>query len=495
MSILLCFIFLLTLFIIFLKNLKPSKWKLPPGPKTRPITGNLHNLQGALPLCLQNLSQKYGPVMLLRFGFVPKVIITSKEAAEEVLRIQDLQCCSRPKTAGFRMVSYNCKDIGFAPYGEEWRTIRKISVVELFTAKKIQSFTHIREEENDLLVKKLSESSLTRPTVNLKKTLYTLVASIVCRVGFGLNLHECEFMNEDSVTDVMNKMDLVQTVPLYSDTYPGRMGRFVDWISGQKKRSGNYFSDVNTFNQNILDDHLKPGRRVEESSDIIDVMIDMMRKQDEDKDGDSFKLTTDHLRAMIGGIFLAGVSTSASTMIWAMTELIRNPRVMKKVQEEIRTTLGDKKERVTEEDVTKLHYFKLIVKETLRLHLPAPFLLPRETLSDIKIQGYDIPAKTQILINAYAIARDPKYWENPDEFNPDRFLDSSKDYKGLHFEFIPFGSGRRVCPGMGTAITIMELGLLNLLYFFDWGLPEKEEGDDIITRNEVALDLVQVIPH
>jgi len=179
-----------------------------------------------------------------------------------------------------------------------------------------------------------------------------------------------------------------------------------------------------------------------------------------------------------------------------MTELIRNPRVMKKVQDEIRTTLGDKKERITEQDLTKLHYFKLTVKETLRLHPAAPVLLPRETMSHVKIQGYDIPAKTQILINAYAIARDPKHWKNPDEFNPERFEDSSIDYKGLNFEFIPFGSGRRICPGIAMGIAIVELGLLNLLYFFDWGLPEKEEGDEeIITGNEVALDLVQVLRH
>ena len=194
-------------------------------------------------------------------------------------------------------------------------------------------------------------------------------------------------------------------------------------------------------------------------------------------------------------IFLAGVSTSASTMIWAMTELIRNSRVMKKVQDEIWTTLGDKKESRTEEDLNKLHYFKLMVKEIFRLHPAAPLLLPRETMSHIKIQGYDIPKKTQILINAYAIARDPNVWKNPDEFDPDRFVDSSIDYRGLNFELLPFGSGRRICPGMAMGIVIVEFGLLNLLYFFDWGLPEKEAAKKITTGDEVALDLVQVVLH
>ncbi|CAD5312575.1 unnamed protein product [Arabidopsis thaliana] len=490
MAIILCFLILLPLILIFLKKLKHSKWKLPPGPPKLPIIGNLHQLQELPP---RNLNHKYGPVILLRFGFVPLVVISSKEAAEEVLKIHDLECCSRPETAGTRKISYNFKDIGFAPYGEEWKAMRKLSVVELFTAKKHQYFRSIREEENDLLVKKLTELALTRSPVNLKKTLFTLVGSIVCRIGFGFNLHECEFIDENSISDLVDKSEILEMTSMFSDFFPGGIGRFIDWISGQNKRFDNVFSDLDTFFQNILDYHLKPGRKVADSSDIIDVVINMIKKQE--KDGDSFKLTTDHLKGMISDIFLAGVSTSASTLIWAITELVRNRKVMKKVQEEIRTTLGDKKERITEQDLTNLHYFKLVVKEIFRLHPAVPFLLPRETLSHVKIQGYDIPAKTQIMINVYAIARDPKLWTNPDEFNPDRFLDSSIDYKGLNFELLPFGSGRRICPGMTMGITLVEFALLNLLYFFDWGLPEKEEADKIITGNGVAVGLVQVLLH
>ncbi|CAN8323641.1 unnamed protein product [Cochlearia groenlandica] len=494
MSILLCLLLLSPLiFFVFLKNLKPSKWKLPPGPQKLPIIGNLHKRRELNPRNSRNLSQRYGPVVLLRFGFVPVVVISSKEAAEEVLKIHDLDCCSRPETAGTRMISYNTKDIGFAPYGDDWRFMRKLSVTELFSSKKIQSFRFIREDENNLLVKKLSVSASTQSPVNLKKTLYTLVGSIVCKTGLGQNLHECEFMDEDSILDLVHKSELFTQTSMFSDLFPGRIGELIDWISGQNKRLKNGFSELDMFFQNILDDHLKPERRLLESSDIIGVMIDMMMKQDNDRN--SFKITKDHLKGMISDIFLAGVSTSASTMIWAMTELIRSPRVMKKVQEEIRNKLGDKKERITEEELNKLSYFKLMVKEVLRLHPAAPLLLPRETLSHIKIQGYDIPPKTQILINAYAIARDPKLWANPDEFNPDRFLDSTIDYKGLNFELLPFGSGRRICPGMAMGIVIVEFGLLNLLYFFDWGIPEKQETDKIITEIEDALDLVKVFHH
>lgn len=184
-------------------------------------------------------------------------------------------------------------------------------------------------------------------------------------------------------------------------------------------------------------------------------------------------------------------------MIWAMAELVRNPRVMKKAQEEIRTCIGiNSKEKLVEEDLDKLQYLKLVVKETLRLHPAAPLLLPRETASQIKIQGYNIPPKTLLLVNAWSIGRDPKQWENPEEFIPERFIDCPVDYKGQSFEMLPFGSGRRICPGIAFGIAAIELGLLNLLYYFDWRLPENKEDMDmeeagyVTTVKKVPLELV-----
>ena len=165
-------------------------------------------------------------------------------------------------------------------------------------------------------------------------------------------------------------------------------------------------------------------------------------------------------------IFLAGVDTGAITMIWAMAELAKNPRLMKKAQDEVRNFIGDKG-KVTESDTDHLHYLKMIVKETFRLHPPATLLLPRETMSHFKINGYDIYPKMLVQVNAWAIGRDPKYWENPEEFIPERFMDNSIDYKGQNFELLTFGSGRRSCPGIYMATTTIELVLANLLYCFN----------------------------
>nr|VDD26105.1 unnamed protein product [Brassica oleracea] len=488
---------LLLVTITFTKRFQTSKINLPPGPQKLPIIGNLHNLDGLLHICLQKLSKTYGPVMKLHFGFVPIVIVSSNKAAEEVLKTHDLDCCSRPETIATKKISYNFKDIGFAPYGEEWRALRKLAVIKLFSLKKLNSFRYIREEENDLLVKKLSEASQKQSPVNLKKALFTLVASIICRLAFGQNLHESEFIDEDGMEELASRSEKLQAKFAFSNFFPG--GWIVDRITGQSKSLEGLFSELDDFFNQVLDDHLKPGRSVLESPDVVDVMIDMMNKQGGDG---SFKLTTDHIKGIISDIFLAGVNTSATTILWAMTELMRNPSVMKKVQDEVRTVLGESRQRITEEDLNQLNYFKLVIKETFRLHPTAPLLLPRETMSPIKVRGYDIPKKTQIMINVYAIARDPKLWENPDEFKPERFSDISVDYRGLNFELLPFGSGRRICPGMTMGIAMVELGLLNLLYFFDWVLPEgttvkdidmEEEGAVIISK-KAPLELVPICP-
>jgi cytochrome P450 len=320
----------------------------------------------------------------------------------------------------------------------------------------------------------------------------------VCRLAFGQNLHGSEFIDEDSIEELASRSEKLQAKFAFSNFFPG--GWIIDRITGQSKSLNEVFSELDGFFNRVLDDHLKPGRRVLETPDVVDVMIGMMNKQGEDG---SFKLTTDHIKGTISDIFLAGVNTSATTIVWAMTELMRNPRVMKRVQDEVRTVLGENRERITEQDLNKLNYFKLVIKETFRLHPAAPLLLPRETMSPVKLQGYAIPVKTQIMINVYAIARDPKLWENPDEFKPERFADGSVDYRGLNFELLPFGSGRRICPGMTMGIAMVELGLLNLLYFFDWGLPEgttvkdidMEEEGAVIIGKKVSLELVPVRSH
>ena len=187
-------------------------------------------------------------------------------------------------------------------------------------------------------------------------------------------------------------------------------------------------------------------------------------------------------------VFLGGVDTVSLTVNWAMAELVRNPRVMKKVQDEVRKCVGNKG-RVTESDIDQLEYLRMVIKETLRLHPPAPLLLPRETMSHCKVSGHNIYRKMLVQINVWAIGRDPRYWKDPEEFFPERFLDSSFDYKGQTFEYLPFGSGRRICPGIHMGSITMEIILSNLLYCFDWVFPDGMKKEDINMEEKAGVSL------
>ncbi|XVF70857.1 hypothetical protein PTKIN_Ptkin11bG0196000 [Pterospermum kingtungense] len=188
-------------------------------------------------------------------------------------------------------------------------------------------------------------------------------------------------------------------------------------------------------------------------------------------------------------ILLAGTETSSTTLEWTiMSELMKNPRVLQKVQTEVGQVF-DKTEGVNESNLQELKYLKLVIKETLRLHPPLPLLFPRESVERCEINGYEIPAKSKVIV----IGRDPHYWNEAERFNPERFMDSSIDYKGTNYEFIPFGAGRRICPGISFGVAVVELTLAHLLYHFDWKLPNgmKHEDLDMIEAFVRNRDLVQ----
>lgn len=190
---------------------------------------------------------------------------------------------------------------------------------------------------------------------------------------------------------------------------------------------------------------------------------------------------------MLQDLILGGTDTTSATLEWAMTELLCHPSVMNKLQEEVREILGDK-QRITDEDLAKMHYLKAVVQETLRCRTPLA-VLARVAREDVKVMGFEIAARTMILINAWAIARDPAYWDEPEKFEPERFLNSSKDFMGSDFEFIPFGAGRRRCPGIAFATASVEHVLANLVHKFTWDFPEgmNQEELDAIESPGVTL--------
>lgn len=196
----------------------------------------------------------------------------------------------------------------------------------------------------------------------------------------------------------------------------------------------------------------------------------------------------DRSRIGIQDLFNAGSETSANTLQWAMSELMRNPLVIHKAQVELRNSLQGKS-TVTEDDLAGLKYLKLVIKETLRLHTVLPLLLPRECRETCNVMGYDVPKGTTVFVNAWAISRDPKHWDDPEKFKPERFESTTIDFKGTDFEFVPFGAGRRICPGITFAQANMEIVLAALLYHFDWKLPGKALRSELDMAEEMGISV------
>ncbi|KAJ8774471.1 hypothetical protein K2173_016917 [Erythroxylum novogranatense] len=467
---------------------------LPPGPNRLPIIGNLHQI-GPLPhKSMWQISKKYGPVVQLQLGCIPTVLISSAEAANEVLKVHDLVCCSRPQFAGCRRLTHNFKDVAFTPYGDYWKKMRKMIVLEFFSLKRVQSFRYVREEEVGLLINSISDSLSSATPINLTEKFFDLSANITFRTSFGFNYHGTDF-DKNRFHEVVHEALVVER-SLSADEYFPYIGRLVDRLTGYHARIERVFLELDSFLQHVIDDHLKPERK-KEKEDMIDVLL----RVEQEEAGTEPQFTKENIKAILLNLFLAGADTGAVTIDWAMAELAKNPRVMKKAQDEVRKFAGNKG-KVNEDDIEELEYLNMVMKETLRLHPPAPLLLPREATSHCKINGYDINPKTLIHVNVWAIGRDPKYWKDPEEFIPERFEGSSVDFKGHNFEFLPFGAGRRICPGIQMAKVTIQIALANLLYCFDWNLPrgmkveemrmDEKAGESLtVTRND-PLCLVPV---
>ncbi|KAL1107161.1 hypothetical protein V6Z11_D03G024500 [Gossypium hirsutum] len=247
----------------------------------------------------------------------------------------------------------------------------------------------------------------------------------------------------------------------------------LDRFTGLHSRLEKTFKELDTFYQQLIDEHLDPNRLKPQQEDIVDVLLQTWKDHDF-----SFDLTIDQIKAILMNLFIAGTDTAAATIIWVMDFLMKNPKCLKETQAEVRSLIG-KRGFVNEDDTRDLTYLKAVIKETFRLQPIVPLLVPRETLRKCNIGGYDIPAKTLVYVNAWEIGKDPETWENPEEFYPERFIGSPIDYKGQHSELIPFGAGRRVCPGMHMGVAVVELALANLLYKFDWEMPIAMTKEDI----------------
>uniref|UniRef100_A0A1J3GK10 Cytochrome P450 71B11 n=2 Tax=Noccaea caerulescens TaxID=107243 RepID=A0A1J3GK10_NOCCA len=470
--------------ILIGKTMSKSKKNLPPGPPTFPIIGNLHQLGSHPHRSMFDLSKKYGSLMSMKFGSVSTVVASTPESVKDVLKTFDLDCCSRPYMTYPARITYNQNDLVFSPYSKYWREVRKMTVVELYTAKRVQSFRHVREEEVASFVDYIKQSASLENPVNFNEKLMKLSGSVICRVGFGVNLKGSKL--ENTVDQVIVQTFEVLGSFAAADYFPV-IGKFIDRITGLHGKSEKVFKILDSFFDQAIKHHL-------EDKSIKDDIIDLLLKMEKGEIGlGEYQLTRNHTKGILFNILSAGIDTSAQTVTWVMTHLIKNPRVMKKLQAEVREVIQNK-DHITEDDIERLEYLKMVIKEAFRITPLVPLLVPREALKDVKIGGYDVPKKTWIHVNIWAVHMNPSIWKDPEAFIPERFMDSETDYKGLNFDLLPFGSGRRMCPGMAMGMALVHLALINLLYRFDWKLPEGMEAEDVDLQESYGLVCSKKVP-
>ncbi|KAK8997283.1 hypothetical protein V6N11_020766 [Hibiscus sabdariffa] len=420
------------------KTLESSIQQLPPGPWRLPLVGNLHQLVGSLPhRILRDLANQHGPLMHLQLGETSNVVVSSPEIAKEILITHGTIFAQRPLLVAVDTMTYGSRDIVMAPYGHYWRQVRKICTIELLTAKRVKSFESIRQDEFSNLVKFISSNE--GSPINLSDKIFGSTYGIASRAAFG-----SKYNVNDSYSSVVEEIVKLASGFSIADLYPS--SKVLRLMSGMSKKVETLFKKSDAVLQGIIDEHRErlgrsnAGDEGEEANeDLITVLLKIQQLGDLE-----LPLSDNDIKGIIWDVFSGGSETSSTIVDWAMSEMMRNPRVLKKAQTEVRNVYNGKGD-VDEASVQELNYLEL----------------------------------TRVIINAWAMATDPKYWTEPKAFYPERFLNCSSDFKGTNMEFIPFGAGRRMCPGILFALPNIELPLAKLLYHFDWKLPNGMEHESL----------------
>ncbi|KAK8943201.1 Premnaspirodiene oxygenase [Platanthera zijinensis] len=466
--------FLLKRFYIHTDSYAPNN--LPPGPWKLPIIGNVHQLIGEHPhRRLRSLANTYGPLLHLKLGEINLIVITSAELVREVFKTHDLKFASRPKLAAGKIILYDNADFGLAPYGKVWSQLRKICTVELLSQKRVKSFAFIREEEGRNLVEKIRAEA--GSPVNLSKLISYSANTGIARAVFGKdNPHKESFLLGVKKTfKYLSGFEMVDMLPSWS---------FLAEITGSASGMMKVHRELDAIVREIIEEHqAKNFEEDDVDEDLVDVLLRLQKHGQLD-----FSLTIENIKGVILDLFLAGTDSTSVTLQWVMTELIRHPEIMQKAQQEIRNMMDGKK-KIEDEDIAKLPYLNQIIKETLRLHPTGPLLVPRLCRESVELAGYTVPVESRIVINAWAIMRDPIYWENPESFRPERFDECGADFGSANFEFIPFGGGRRVCPGMQFAVASVGCLLAHLLFYFNWELPQGKRPQELDTEEDFGITL------
>ncbi|KGN46771.2 hypothetical protein Csa_020744 [Cucumis sativus] len=457
-------LFLSVVLAIAISKLRGKRFKLPPGPLPVPIFGNWLQVGDDLNhRNLTDLAKKFGDIFLLRMGQRNLVVVSSPELAKEVLHTQGVEFGSRTRNVVFDIFTGKGQDMVFTVYGEHWRKMRRIMTVPFFTNKVVQQYRQGWEFEAQSVVddvKKNPESATTG--IVLRRRLQLMMYNNMYRIMFDRRFeseddplfHKLRALNgERSRLAQSFEYNYGDFIPILRPFLRGylkickevketRLKLFKDYFVEERKKLANTKSTTN-----------------EGLKCAIDHILDAQQKGE---------INEDNVLYIVENINVAAIETTLWSIEWGIAELVNHPEIQRKLRNELDTVLGPGVP-ITEPDTQKLPYLQAVVKETLRLRMTIPLLVPHMNLHDAKLAGYDIPAESKILVNAWWLANNPANWKNPEEFRPERFLEeeSKVEANGNDFKYLPFGAGRRSCPGIILALPILGITIGRLVQNFE----------------------------
>ncbi|KAJ0978984.1 hypothetical protein J5N97_014458 [Dioscorea zingiberensis] len=464
-----------------------SNLPLPPGPRGYPLLGALPLIGDAAHASLAAMAKRYGPIMHLKLGTRSVVVASTTSAARTFLTALDLQFANRPTaTMNAKEAAYNGDDMVFSNYNPRWKLLRRLSTLHMLGGKAFAKWANVRRSEVTHMLKSMHESGMAGKPVVVPEMLVCATANIIGRVMLSQRVFSSADAELCKFKDVLKELMSGAGMFNIGDFIPG-----IGWmdVQGVKAKVMKGHARMDGMIKRMLAEHAATAKEREGNPDFIDLIL---ASELQDEDGE--KLTDVNIRGLLANMFTAGTDTSSIIVEWALAEMIKNPTILKNLQSEMDIVIG--RDRPLEEsDIPDLPYLQAVCKEALRLHSSTPLSIPHFSFEPCDVEGYHIPANTRLLINIWAIGRDPNVWESPLEFDPTRFLPGGKavniEPHGADFEMIPFGAGRRICVGKQAGIVFVQYFLGVLVHAFDWQMPE---GEEIDLKETPGLVLPKAVP-
>ncbi|KAK7305552.1 hypothetical protein VNO77_43458 [Canavalia gladiata] len=457
-------LFVAAVLAIAAAKLSGKRFKLPPGPLPVPIFGNWLQVGDDLNhRNLTDLAKKFGDIFLLRMGQRNLVVVSSPELAKEVLHTQGVEFGSRTRNVVFDIFTGEGQDMVFTVYGDHWRKMRRIMTVPFFTNKVVQQYRFGWEEEAARVVEDVRRNPEAATVgIVLRRRLQLLMYNNMYRIMF-----DRRFENEED--PMFQKLKVLNGErSRLAQSFEYNYGDFIPILRPFLRGYLKICKEVKDRRLQLFKDYFLEERKKLESTRrtdnqglkcAIDHILDAQKKGE---------INEDNVLYIVENINVAAIETTLWSIEWGIAELVNHPEIQNKVREEIDRVLGPG-HQVTEPDTHKLPYLQAVIKETLRLRMAIPLLVPHMNLHEAKLGGYDIPAESKILVNAWWLANNPAHWKNPEQFRPERFLEeeSKVEANGNDFRYLPFGVGRRSCPGIILALPILAITLGRLVQNFE----------------------------